>query len=94
MRLSWKAMAVAAAVMWGGAILLVGVINLADPNYGVNFLQMTGSVFPWFHGAHEWSRVIGRTIEGAIDGAIAAVIFVLLYNAITAGSGTASTPRE
>ena len=43
MRLSLRAMVMAGAILWGGAILLVGLINFFDPNYGVNFLQMTRS---------------------------------------------------
>jgi len=40
-------LAIAAGLLWGGAILCVGVINLADPNYGVNFIQLTSSMYPW-----------------------------------------------
>ena len=38
MRFSLKAIALAGALLWGGAILLVGLINLAWPGYGLNFL--------------------------------------------------------
>jgi hypothetical protein len=80
MRLSLKAMAVSGAVLWGGAILLVGLINLAYPNYGLSFLQMTNSVYPWFHTSHTLGAAIGRVLEGAIDGAIAAFVFAWMYN--------------
>ena len=80
MRLSLRAAVIAAAILWGGALFLVGVINFADPNYGTSFLQMTNSVYPWFHGAHSIGSVLGRTIEGALDGAIAGVLFAWLYN--------------
>jgi len=80
MRLSLRAAVISAAILWGGAILLVGLINFIDPNYGTSFLQMTNSVYPWFHGAHSMESVLGRTVEGALDGAIAGVLFVWLYN--------------
>jgi hypothetical protein len=83
MKLSLKAIAIAGGILWGGAILLVGLINLAAPGYGVNFLQMTSSVYPWFHAAHGFSSVVIGTIDGLIDGAIAATIFALLYNGLT-----------
>jgi hypothetical protein len=51
----------------------VSLINFANPRYGVNFLQMANSVHPWFHGAHTVTSVVGRTLEGAVQGAIAAV---------------------
>jgi hypothetical protein len=62
---------VAAAILWGGAILLVSLINFADPR--VNFLQMTNSVYPWFHGTHTVTGVVGSTLEGPVAGAIGAV---------------------
>jgi hypothetical protein len=43
-RFSLKAIALAGALLWGGAILLVGLINLAWLGYGLNFLQMTSLV--------------------------------------------------
>lgn len=86
MRLSLRAMAISGGILWGAAILLVGLINLTDPNYGVNFLQMTSSVYPWFHTTHTLSSVLIGTIDGAVDGALAAVIFAGLYNTLTGPS--------
>jgi hypothetical protein len=80
MRLSLRAAVIAAAILWGGALFLVGLINFADPNYGTSFLQMTNSVYPWFHSTHSIGSVLGRTIEGAFDGAIAGILFAWLYN--------------
>ena len=89
MRLSLKAMGISGGILWGGAILLVGLINLTHPNYGVNFLQMTSSVYPWFHATHTLGSVLIGTIDGAVDGALAAVLFAGLYN-LLAGSSDAS----
>ena len=80
MRLSLRAAVIAAAILWGGAIFVAGLINFIDPNYGTSFLQMTNSVYPWFHGVHTMGSVLGRTVEGALDGAVAGVLFVWLYN--------------
>ena len=54
MRFSVKAMTVAAGLLGGGAILCVGIIHMADRNYGVNFLEMTGSVYPDFIPQTRW----------------------------------------
>jgi hypothetical protein len=80
MKLSLRAAVIAAAILSGGAILLVGLINFADPNYGTSFLQMTNSVYPWFHSTHSIGDVLGRAIAGALDGAIAGILFAWLYN--------------
>jgi len=82
MKLSLKAIAIAGALVWGGAILLVCLINLSLPGYGLNFLQMTSSVYPWFHASHTISSVVIGTIDGLVDGAVAALIFAVIYNGI------------
>jgi hypothetical protein len=76
-------MAIAAALLWGGAMLCVGLINLVDPNYGINFIQLTSSVYPWFHASRTMGNVLLGTVDGLIDGAIAGLIFGLLYNSVT-----------
>jgi uncharacterized membrane protein len=64
-----------------GAILCVGLINSAVPSYGTNFIQMTSSVYPWFHASRTIGNVVIGSVDGLIDGAIFGVIFALLYNA-------------
>jgi hypothetical protein len=80
MKLSLKAIAISGALVWGGAILLVGLINLSRPGYGLDFLQMTSSVYPWFHDSHTLSSVLIGTIDGLVDGAVAALTFAAIYN--------------
>lgn len=41
---SLKGMTLAGALVWGGAVLLVELMNYASPDYGSSFLQMMGSV--------------------------------------------------
>ena len=83
LQLSLRATAIAAGLVWGGAILIVGLINLADPSFGMSFIQMTSSVYPWFHASRSIGNVIIGTVDRLIDGAIAGLIFALLYNAVT-----------
>jgi hypothetical protein len=85
MRFSLKAIALAGAIVWGGAILLVGLINLVWPGYGLNFLQMTSSVYPGFHVTHTIGSVLMGALDGLIDGAVAGLLFALLYNGFAAG---------
>ena len=85
MRLSLKGMTIAAGLLWGGAILFLGLINLVRPTYGVNFLQAISSVYPWFHASRSFVDVVIGTIDGLIDGAIAGLLFGWLYN-VSAGN--------
>ena len=57
------------------------------PHYGVNFIPMTSSVYPWFHASRTIGNVIIGTIDELIDDAIAGLIFALLYNAVTSIPG-------
>ena len=81
MRLSIRSLAMAAGLLWGCAILLVGLINLAAPSYGASFLQMISSVYPGFQFSRTFGDVIVGTIYGLADGAIAGLILGWLYNA-------------
>jgi hypothetical protein len=92
MKLSLKAITIAGAILWGSAILLVGLINLSRPGYGLDFLQMTSSIYPWFHPTHTLTSVLVGTIDGLVDGAIVALIFAALYNTL-AGRLTHSEGR-
>lgn len=85
MRLSIRAIAFAGALLWGAAIFLVGIVNLAAPGYGLTFLQMTSSVYPGFHDSHTFGSVVIGTLDGIIDGAIAGLLFAWLYNAFSSG---------
>jgi hypothetical protein len=81
MRLSIGGSAVAAGLLWGGGLLCAGLINLASPTYGLNFLQMMSSLYPFFHASRTIGDVIMGTVDALIDGAIAGLLFAWLYNA-------------
>lgn len=80
MRISIRGVAVAGGLLWGGALLFVGLINLALPAYGTNFLQMISSVYPFFHASRTIGDVLIGTADGLVDGAIAGLLFAWLYN--------------
>jgi hypothetical protein len=79
-KVSLKAIAIAAGVLWGGAILLLGVINLASPSFGLSFLQVISSVYPGFHVSRTIGDVLTGTAYALIDGAVAGLVFGWLYN--------------
>jgi hypothetical protein len=83
MRLSIRAIALAGSLLWGGAILLVGLLNLLAPGYGQNFLQVTSSVYPGFHDSHTIYSVLIGTLDGLVDGAVAGLLFAWLYNSFS-----------
>ena len=75
MRVSLKAMAIAAGALWGGGVLFVGLVNLAIPSYGLSFLQMLSSVYPGFHASRTMGAVLTGTGYAFVDGAIKGLLF-------------------
>jgi len=74
------------AVLWGGGLLFVGLVNLASPSYGTNFLAGVSSVYPGFHATRTFGDVLVGTGYGVVDGGIGGLVFAWLYN-IFAGRG-------
>ena len=80
MRISLKALAIVVALLWGGGVLFVGVVNLAVPSYGTVFLQCTSSVYPGFHNSRTFIDVLVGTAYALVDGAVGGLLFGWLYN--------------
>jgi len=81
MKPSLKAMTLSAALLWGGAMLLVGLLHIAVPSYGGEFLRAMSSVYPGADTAPTLGRVLIGTVYGLVDGAVAGLIFSWLYHA-------------
>ena len=81
MKLSVKAIAASASLMWGGAMLLVGLLHMAVPSYGGDFLRMMSSVYPGADTAPTVGRVLLGAGYGLVDGALAGIVFGFLYRA-------------
>ena len=82
MKLSARALAVTCALLWGGGLLLVGLVNLRVPSYGDSFLHAMSSVYPGFQDTGHLTDVLVGTGEAVLDGIIGGAVFALLYNAI------------
>ena len=80
MKLTTKALALASAILWGVAMLGMGLANLIWANYGRQFLQMVASVYPGYHATRSVAEVIVGTLYGFVDGLIAGAVFAWLYN--------------
>jgi len=74
-----KALALASAILWGLAMLVMGLANLIWGSYG-QFLQIMSSVYPGYHATRSIAEVIVGTLYGAGDGLVAGAVFAWLYN--------------
>ncbi len=86
MRLSVKGLAITSGLLWGGALLFVGLLNLAFASYGSSFLHMMSSVYPGFHFARTFTDVLVGGVYGLVDGAVAGLLFGWLYNFFSSSS--------
>jgi len=80
MKLSIKGLALASGILWGVAILGMGLANLIWSPYGQQFLQLMASVYPGYHATRSIAEVIVGTLYGFVDGLIGGAVFAWLYN--------------
>jgi hypothetical protein len=80
MKLSIKGLALASGILWGLAMLGMGLANLIWANYGQLFLQTMASAYPGYHATRSIAEVIVGTLYGFVDGLIAGAVFAWLYN--------------
>ena len=80
MKANTSALAVAAGLLWGGAIFVIAVANMIWPGYGRAFLDVVGSIYPGYHPGAGFGSAISGTLYGVLDGAIAGAIIGWLYN--------------
>ncbi len=90
MKLSVKAFAITAALVWGGAILITGIFYLIVPPYGEHFLLTISSVYPGFHVSGSLLDVLAGTGYGLIDGGVCGCLFAWLYNLCAGRLGQAA----
>ncbi len=80
MKLNLKALMVTFAILWAGAVFIVGAANLIWPEYGKAFLQMLASIYPGYKASGIFGDMIAGSLYALVDGAIAGLILGWLYN--------------
>jgi hypothetical protein len=80
MRFSIKGLALASGILWGVAMLGMGLANLIWSSYGQQFLQTMASVYIGYHVTRSIAEVIVGALYGFVDGLIGGAVFAWLYN--------------
>ncbi len=80
MKLNVRAMSITSSVLWGGAVLTVGLINLIEPKYGRQFLNLIRSIYPGYQAQPNLKDVAVGTGYALLDGAVGGAIFAGVYN--------------
>ncbi|MGB7265032.1 MAG: hypothetical protein WBC92_05935 [Terracidiphilus sp.] len=79
MKLDVKALALTWAILWGGAVFLVALVNLISAYYGQHFLDML-TFYPGYHATRNIVEVLIVTVYAFFDGLIGGAVFGWLYN--------------
>lgn len=82
MRFNVTVLGLTAGLIWGGAMLAVGIANAIWPNYGRAFLELVASIYPGYRPGTGTGSVITGTLYALVDGAIGGVVFGWLYNVL------------
>jgi len=80
MKLSLKGLSIAVALLCGGCVFVVGIVNLASPSYGMEFLKVVSSIYPGFKASRTFIDVLVGTGYGIVDGAIGGFLLAWLFN--------------
>ncbi len=80
MKLSVGAFGLAVGIIWGAGLLVVGVLNLVYPSYGLALLDMAASVYPGYHASGAIGDLVIGVLYAFVDGVVCALILALLYN--------------
>jgi hypothetical protein len=80
MHLSIRSTAFAAGALWGAAVLLTGLFNLVQSEYGTVFLQVLASIYPGYEASGSIADLIVGTLYALLDGLICGSVFAWLYN--------------
>ncbi len=89
MKLSAKSLAIALGLVWGGAVLLVGVaatvrgVQADGGYYGKDFLLAVASVYPGYSATGTIGDVIVGALYGLVDGAVGGAVLAWLYNCLS-----------
>jgi hypothetical protein len=82
MKFNVKALALACAILWGAAVLVVSLVNLMCGSYGQHFLEMLSSFYPGYHATRSIVQVVIVTLYALADGLIGGAILGWLYNCL------------
>lgn len=90
MRLDVKALAISGAILWGGAIFLIGIAEMIWPGYGLALLDLAASIYPGYAPGGFGSVIVG-TLYALLDGAVGGAVLAWLYNRVARPGAVATT---
>jgi hypothetical protein len=94
MKLSIKGLVLAGGTIWALFILVVGIFNIINPEYGFDLLKKLTSIYPGYKATGTICDLIVGLLYAFLDGAIWGLIFGLLYNVFAGKGSKKAAPRR
>ena len=79
-QLSIKSLAGAFGFVWGSLVLMVGLVNLIVPTFGLSFLWFVSSISPGFRAEPNIFSVAIGTGYAILEGMIVGGVIASIYN--------------
>ena len=80
MKLNIRAMVLTMAILWGAAVLLVGIANLIWIGYGKEFMHLLASIYPGYKASGSIGDLTTGVLYALLDGGLFGLFFAWLYN--------------
>ncbi len=77
------ALGVTLGILWGFAVLFVGVLNRYFSGYGYEFLRLIASFYPGYRAQSGLTNLPIGVVWALVDGFIGGVLVAWLYNLIS-----------
>jgi len=93
-KLNVKGFGLAAGLLLGGCLLVVGLaatylgVKEGNSYYGKDFMLAMASIYPGYKGTPEMSASLIGALYGFVDGFIGGAIFAWLYNRFAGSSSS------
>ncbi len=94
MKLDIRAMAFGLGILWGAAVLVMGLANLIWTGYGTEFLKLLSSVYPGYKASGSVGDLFAGVLYALVDGALFGLILSWLYNRFQRPSVVKDSKRE
>ena len=85
-RLSARGLAITSALIWGGGVCLVSIVNTFNSDYGGLFLHVLRSVYPGYNADASVVSIVIVTLYALLDGFVLGLLIAWIYNLVVSRS--------
>lgn len=80
MKVSALALGLTLGALWGLAMCLIGIAHAIYPDYGREFFEFMGSIYPGMSSAGSLLNIVVAVVYGVVDGFLGGYVMAVVYN--------------